>query len=228
MALPISINNDPNFPPTGAGPYRIDRTWCLGDTLPYLNGNTTIFANEINSLGTALASTSANLVTGYTTLVNSTSSNLNNQISETGKVLQVVAQTTDLSQLGGAITSITDTGIPALTLTRKSTTSKILIDLIGGRAYTNSLAPARTYFYIQLNGSGSYVNIDGSGRSVEYLDSSTQVWTPHSARYFYTPISTTTTISLKVYYSISTAASTFWHHVGTTAEPFILTMSEIA
>jgi hypothetical protein len=76
MALPIVINNDSNFPPSNVGPYRIDRTWCLGDSLPYLNGNTVIFPNEINDLGTALASTSASLITNIASASSSTINSL--------------------------------------------------------------------------------------------------------------------------------------------------------
>lgn len=199
----------------------IQPTECIGNSLNTINNNYQALRvgvcdnqDQINALRTLLFDLSGAIQTTPSL--------------SAGQVLQVVTQTTNLNQIGGAITSITDTGIPALTLTRKSTNSKILIDLVGGRAYTNSLAPTRTYFYALLNGVGSYANIDGSSRSVEYLDSVSGVWSTHNARYLYTPSSATTTIALKVYYSISSATSTFWHYVGTTAEPLILTMTEIA
>lgn len=57
----LTVNTQTAFPPTGFGPYLIDRRWCLGDSLPYINGNTNIFANSINTLNTAIATTSATL-----------------------------------------------------------------------------------------------------------------------------------------------------------------------
>lgn len=51
----MAINNDPNFPPSGPAPYRIDRTWCLGDSLAYINANSINFDNRIETLSSNVA-----------------------------------------------------------------------------------------------------------------------------------------------------------------------------
>lgn len=46
----MAVNTDQNFPPQGPAPYRIDRSWCLGDSLAYLNANTNNFDSRIDNL----------------------------------------------------------------------------------------------------------------------------------------------------------------------------------
>lgn len=46
----MALNNSPNYPPIGDGPYLIDRQWCMGDSLPFINTNFDIFDNRILTL----------------------------------------------------------------------------------------------------------------------------------------------------------------------------------
>jgi hypothetical protein len=46
----MAVNTDQNFPPGGSAPYRIDRSWCLGDSLAYINANTSNFDSRIDNL----------------------------------------------------------------------------------------------------------------------------------------------------------------------------------
>ena len=46
----MAVNTDQNFPPQGPAPYRIDRSWCLGDSLVYINANTNNFDSRIDNL----------------------------------------------------------------------------------------------------------------------------------------------------------------------------------
>jgi len=46
----MPLNTDPVFPPSGNPPYRINREWCIGDSLAYMNANFENFDNRILSL----------------------------------------------------------------------------------------------------------------------------------------------------------------------------------
>jgi hypothetical protein len=46
----MALNTDPNFPPSGNPPYAINREWCLGDSLFFLNRNFENFDSRIDSL----------------------------------------------------------------------------------------------------------------------------------------------------------------------------------
>jgi hypothetical protein len=46
----MALNNDSNFPPVGPAPYRINREWCVGDSLGYINTNAENFDNRLISL----------------------------------------------------------------------------------------------------------------------------------------------------------------------------------
>ena len=59
----MALYYDSNFPPGGNAPWAIDKSWCLGDSLPYLNGNFANFDTRINGNTTALAAASATLNT---------------------------------------------------------------------------------------------------------------------------------------------------------------------
>jgi len=64
----MALNNDPNFPPSGNPPYAIDREWCLGDSLVFMNRN---FANFDSRIIT-LSSTTANQFITQTNTIYST------------------------------------------------------------------------------------------------------------------------------------------------------------
>lgn len=95
----MALNNNTNFPPSGPAPYRIDRTWCLGDSLPYLNANFTNFDTRIDANTTAIAAASATL----NTTIASTSAATIIQAQPAGCILQTFSVTTD------ATTSISNT-----------------------------------------------------------------------------------------------------------------------
>lgn len=143
-------------------------------------------------------------------------------------ILQIVSSTTSLATM--ATTVVTSpahiSGIPDLSLTRKTTTSKILMELTGGQCLVNSASLVRTYFYISQNG-GAYANFDGTSNPVEAQDEGSGPSNkPHCARALFTPASNITTITLRVYYAL--AATTGNWHVNTNSVPIILTMTEIA
>lgn len=46
----MPLNPSPNYPPIGQGPYKIDRQWCMGDSLPYINENFRIFTDRTETL----------------------------------------------------------------------------------------------------------------------------------------------------------------------------------
>jgi len=48
--MALTLNTSTNFPPGGNPPYRINREWCLGDSLGYINANTETFTNKCNEL----------------------------------------------------------------------------------------------------------------------------------------------------------------------------------
>jgi hypothetical protein len=59
----MALNNSTDMPPIGDGPYRIYNGWCLGDSLVFINANSTNFDNRIIANSTALAAASATLTT---------------------------------------------------------------------------------------------------------------------------------------------------------------------
>jgi hypothetical protein len=46
----MALNNDPNFPPGGNAPYKINREWCVGDSLGYINANSENFDTRLGVL----------------------------------------------------------------------------------------------------------------------------------------------------------------------------------
>lgn len=48
----MPLNTDPNFPPSGNAPYAINREWCMGDSLGYMNANFDNFDTRINTVST--------------------------------------------------------------------------------------------------------------------------------------------------------------------------------
>jgi hypothetical protein len=46
----MALNTSPVFPPVGNPPFRINREWCVGDSLAYMNANFENFDNRILSL----------------------------------------------------------------------------------------------------------------------------------------------------------------------------------
>jgi hypothetical protein len=55
----MALNTDPTFPPSGPPPYRIDEEWCIGDSLPYINQNFSIFDNRTLQLSSTVNALSA-------------------------------------------------------------------------------------------------------------------------------------------------------------------------
>jgi hypothetical protein len=63
----MPLNTDPNFPPFGNPPYAIDREWCLGDSLFYLNRNFEFFDTKILTLSTTFPVQANNIASNAVT-----------------------------------------------------------------------------------------------------------------------------------------------------------------
>lgn len=48
--MSLTLNTNTNFPPPGNPPYKLNREWCVGDSLGYINANTETFVNKCNEL----------------------------------------------------------------------------------------------------------------------------------------------------------------------------------
>jgi hypothetical protein len=55
----MALNTDPNFPPSGNPPYAINREWCLGDSLFFMNQNFNNFDSRITTLNSSVTSLSS-------------------------------------------------------------------------------------------------------------------------------------------------------------------------
>ena len=69
----MALNTDPNFPPSGNAPFAINREWCMGDSLGYINANSDNFDSRINNVTTNFVSLSSSFTrslssSGYQTL----------------------------------------------------------------------------------------------------------------------------------------------------------------
>jgi len=137
-----------------------------------------------------------------------------------GSILQVQSSVTSIAG-SLASTTIADSGITSVSITRTTTTSKILLEVTGGQARSGGYS-LETYFYVSHN-SGAYA--DAGGGVVEYiLHSGGTGLHAHVARYVYTPTSTVTSVAAKVYYKIQSGGP-YWHEgVG---PPFVFTLTEI-
>ena len=142
-----------------------------------------------------------------------------------GSILQVNSSATSIATDLNS-TSITDTGITSVSITRSTATSKILLELTGGMLSSSSYH-TETYFYVSHDG-GSYA--DAGGGIIEFHENTGGTGRrPHVARYIYTPSTSVATIAAKVYYKVENAAS-YWHN-GTFATggnvPFVFSITEI-
>ena len=146
-----------------------------------------------------------------------------------GSVLQVQSNvTTSASNITSA--TIADSGIAALSMTRTTTTSKILLEVTGGRCLVNGYE-SWTYFYVSEN-AGAYADVASGPVEYNQDNAGTGQFT-HTARYLYTPSTSVTSIAAKVYYKNTggTTATGLWHYGTATAgsvPPFVFTMTEIA
>jgi hypothetical protein len=137
-----------------------------------------------------------------------------------GSILQVQSSVTSIAG-NLASTTIADSGITSVSITRTTTTSKILLEVTGGQARSGGYS-LETYFYVSHN-SGAYA--DAGGGVVEYIfHSGGTGWHAHVARYVYTPTSTVTSVAAKVYYKIQNGGP-YWHEGG--GPPFVFTLTEI-
>ena len=53
----MPLNPSPNYPPIGPGPFKIDRQWCMGDSLPYINDNFKTFDDRTLELSSTFIKT---------------------------------------------------------------------------------------------------------------------------------------------------------------------------
>lgn len=147
-----------------------------------------------------------------------------NSMQPTGSILQVVTFVQNISSTLSSGT-LANTGITPLTLTRRQSNSKILMELTGGR-WTGGNTYGATYFYVSENEGPLYNPVTLGTTAVEYIyDGNGAGQGPHMARYVYTPSLSVNTISLSIYYITNGGGSYPWHTANT--EPFVLTMTEI-
>jgi hypothetical protein len=139
-----------------------------------------------------------------------------------GSIIQTIALSENLSSTRSS-TSISDSGITAVSLTRKLSNSKILLTLNGGRFAISGGNAVSTYFYVSHNG-GTYANVT-SGRLAFISQGGGSMTGTHSVIFIYTPASNITTIAFKVYYATN-SSSVNWHQGN--AEPFFVSISEIS
>jgi hypothetical protein len=60
----------PTLSPAGQAPYEINREWCLGDSLGYINANSTNFDSRIESLNSNKLNAAGGTVSGGLTITN--------------------------------------------------------------------------------------------------------------------------------------------------------------
>lgn len=77
----MALNYSTSMPPAGDGPYAIDRNWCLGDSLVYINANSKNFDTRIDANTTALASASATLNTTIASTSSITTASIPSRLS---------------------------------------------------------------------------------------------------------------------------------------------------
>lgn len=97
----MALNTSTSFPPIGPGPYRIDREWCIGDSLNYININSTIFDSRTIDLCTllfAVSSFSVNLSGKASSTID-----INFDIFRNTLSAEVINNSIDTTKLGGNI-----------------------------------------------------------------------------------------------------------------------------
>ena len=172
-----------------------------------------------------LSATANTNITNLRTDVNSVSG----QVYGAGAILQkIVSVQTPATITTGA--SIVDSGLTALTLTRKRTNSKILFELVGGRSASASTTGHLSWLYTSEN-FGSYAHYNGvaaaASNTAEFMYGAQQG--PHSFQVYYTPGSNVLTLGFKIYIQRFSTTNTSWHtNDASAAPPFILSVTEIA
>jgi len=202
-----------------SGPWYIDREDCIGDSLGYINANT-------NYLGTRSITNSTNIQTLSSQIIAATLP---------GTAIQSSTRQQTLTGTVIATTSITDSGLTEITISSRQPTSKILIELTGGRQQCATAATGfYTWFYVSENSLPYVVPVyGGTGTALnaaEFVYSPTaNMQGPHVARLLYTPGPTINTISAKVYIQRYNATGNYnWNLSDTNASiPFIFSITEI-
>lgn len=105
-------------------------------------------------------------------------------LQPSGSIIQTVASSQNLATTLTS-TTIVDSGLAPVSLTRKQTNSKIQLTLTGGRQYASGGDYINsTYFYVSVNG-GVYANVSSLGSTkVEHVQlTGGQQRGPHSASF---------------------------------------------
>jgi len=215
----MALNTSTSMPPVGSPPYSIFGGWSIGDSLPYINANSNNFDSRIVTLENARVNLS--------TQVNAVST----EIFNANSVFQIptITQTLPSKTGAGFSSTITDTGITPIVISRTTSTSKLIIELTGGVYTLTSGQSLTTYFYISL-GTSPYADL--LGHPVEYAirTGGGNDNKPHNARASYLPSSNLppgTQIGVKVYAKISNS-SQFWHNATLNNIPITFSVTEIA
>jgi hypothetical protein len=103
----MALNPSPNFPPIGVGPYLIDRQWCMGDSLSYINENFRIFDDRTLTLSSTFVK---QISAGQNITVTSTLTS--NVIAISNTIVPAIVQVQYHVQAGSPNT--TDASAPAI------------------------------------------------------------------------------------------------------------------
>jgi hypothetical protein len=185
---------------------------CIGDSLGYFNANTQNFLTLVNTA-------SANLVTRFTPTAGST--------------LQTVLTSQALGNISPGAAAA-DTGIPALSITRKSTTSKLLLEAVGARCNLNAGEGLFTWFAVSEDNGTTWKNATNAGPTFNNTDS-LEFFTvgagsniSHSAKCVYTPTVGVNTIQFKIY-TKKYAGTPYWNYISDGYSTYLTrTITEIA
>jgi hypothetical protein len=151
----MPLNTDPNFPPSGNAPYAINREWCMGDSLGYMNANFDNFDTRINTVST-------NFVSLSSSFTRSLSSN-GYQIIPGGLIMQWG----ESGSLGGDVNQTLTFPIPFPNVCLKAFVS------IKNTSTTNDDIFARVISYnstqITVRAEGTPAGVTSGTRSIDYL-----------------------------------------------------------
>ena len=183
---------------------------CIGDSLDKIN-------NNFENLGTAVVNASSTLTTRISNVSTQVLS-VSSQVFGAGSTLQTVFnQVTPGAAItlgnAGIVTEITQ--LPPITLTRKSRTSSLILELNGGRYSAGTGAGMSTWFYVN-SGTGVFGSVTGSP-AVQYANefiyiagTAANLQAAHAIRYLYQPPVSVSAVSIKIYAASYAVNSQVW------------------
>jgi hypothetical protein len=185
-------------------------TESIGNSLSSINLNAQNFDTRITSLEST------------TSLLNTRIVAIESLVNAQGYVVQKVTSTPQLlGNVGTTATSttLTNVGIPDLTLVRKKINSLILIELNGGSYRVPSGATLRTFFTNTAN-----VDVIGSPVELIYHNAGGVQTGPHAIRAFYDPGSGTPSVTIRTMF-LNSGANVFWNYTATNFPQALVNLS---